>query len=331
MALRFGLVGCGAMGRGLAKSVIESVAEAEVAAAFDPYRPNMESFCAESGAAATDSLGDLLARDDVGAVVVASPNNLHREQTAAAAGAGKHVFCEKPMALSVADCDAMIAACETAGVKLMVGHSMRLHPLPRKLLEIARSGDIGAPLFGFASYFFDGFGQRDSGIWHLDRAGSGGLFFHMAIHHIDLFLTIFGPARRVQYSGGRYGQQVRDFHDVGSGLIEFDSGATATLTASSICPVPWREMVVLFSGGFVRLDNPWSYLEYGPDDQHMTRLEPKDLPGPDALAAELTSFTRWILHDELPVFSGRDGRAAVAVAEALTLAEGTGKAVEVQR
>jgi len=327
--LRFGLVGCGGRGRGLAKAVQEKIAEAEVSAAFDPFAPNLEKFCADSGAAAAESLESLLARRDVDAVILASPNHMHREQTLAAAAAGKHVFCEKPMALTVADCDEMIAACDAAGVKLMVGHSMRLYPLPKKLLSIAASGELGRPLFGFASYFFTGFGQRDSGIWHLDRANSGGLFFHMAIHHIDLFLTIFGPARRVQYAGGRYGSQVHDFHDIGTTTVEFAAGTTGVLTAASISPVQWRELTVLFSEGFVRLDNPWSYLEFGPDEKHLTRLEPKDLPGPDANEAELRSFARWALYDEPPVFTGREGRAAIAVAEAARRAEESGAAAEI--
>jgi predicted dehydrogenase len=331
MGLGLGLIGCGSMGRDLGKAAKEKVADAKLTAAFDPYRPSVEAFCAESGAAPAQSLDELLGRDDIDAVIIASPNSLHREQTVAAAQAGKHVFCEKPMALSVADCDAMIAACDAAGTKLMVGHSMRLYPLPRKLLEIAKSGEMGAPLFGFASYFFDGFRQRDSGIWHLDRAGSGGLFFHMAIHHIDLFLTIFGAADQVQYMGGRHGQQVHDFDDIGSALIGFGTGATGVLAASSLAPVPWREIVILFSGGFARLDNPWGHLEYGAEEASMTRVEPKDVPGPGAVEAELASFARWVLYDEPPFFTGRDGRAAVAIAEALTRAEETRKVVPVQK
>lgn len=329
MALGFGLIGCGAMGRDLGMALKEQVAEAEVVAAFDPFAPNLERLCADLGAAPASSLEQLLGRDDVQAVIVASPNHLHCEHTLAAAKAGKHVFCEKPMALSVADCDRMMAACDGAGVKLMVGHSMRLYPLPRKLLEMAAKGELGQPRFGFASYFFSGFKGRESGAWHIARERSGGLFFHMAIHHIDLFLAIFGPARRVQYAGGHHGAQVRDFDDVASILIEFASGATAVLTASSLSPVPWRELVFLFSGGLARMDSPWTYLEFGPDEQHLIRVEPKEVPGPGAVEAELRSFTRWVVYNEPPVFGAREGRAAVAVAEAAQRAEETGQAAEV--
>ncbi len=329
--LNFGLIGCGAMGRALGAAVAEHVTEAAVVAAFDPYRPNVESFCAESGAKAADSLEELLARADVHAVMVASPSNLHREQTIAAAEAGKHVFCEKPMALSLADCDGMIAACQAAGVKLMVGHSMRLYPLTRRLVELARGGELGTPLYAFGAYFFSRFKDRPSGIWHLERSGSGGLLFHMGIHHIDLLQAAFGPAERVQYLGGKYGEQVHDFHDVCSLLIRFRAGATATLVSSGISPVNWREMTFLFSNGFARLDSPWSYLEYGPEEAHLVRVEPDDLPGPEAVTLELTSFTRWALYDEAPVFTAGEGRAAVAVAEAAQQSEESGGWAEVAR
>jgi predicted dehydrogenase len=330
MTLGFGLVGCGGMGRELGLAVTEHVAEARVVAAFDPYRPNLERFCQEAGAAPAATLEELLSRADVQAVIIASPNDAHCGQTLAAAAAGKHVFCEKPMALSVADCDRMIEACDRAGLKLMVGHSMRLYPLPRRLLEVARSGELGTPLYGFASYLFSGFKDRDSGIWHLDRDRSGGLFFHMAIHHIDLFLAIFGRAARVGYAGARYGRQVRDFDDIGTVTVEFESGGTGVLSTSSISPVSWREIVLLFSDGFARMDNPWGGLQYGADEQHLTKVEPGDLLGPGAVEAELRSFARWVLHDEPPVFTGAEGRAAVAVAEAAQRAKETGSAITVE-
>ncbi|MFB3881343.1 MAG: Gfo/Idh/MocA family protein [Armatimonadota bacterium] len=330
MSLGFGLIGCGVMGRELADG-LRSVPDSRLVAAFDTYAPSMERFCSDFGARPAASVQALLDDDGVGAVIVASPNHLHRDQTLAAAAAGKHVFCEKPMALSVADCDEMISACDRAGVKLMVGHSMRLYPLPKRVLELAASGELGIPRFAFASYFFSGFRERDSGSWHLDRANSGGLFFHMGIHHIDLLNAVFGQARRVQYAGGRYGQQVHDFDDVASIAIEYESGATALLTSSSVCPVNWREFAFLFERGFARLDSPHTYLEYGPAEGQMTRVEPKDLPEESAVATELGSFTRWVLYDEPPVFTAKEGRAAVAVAEAAQRAKETGGPADVKR
>jgi len=234
MTLGCGLIGAGVMGRELAEALGAGVAEARVVAAYDPHAPALASLRDTFGPEAAGSLQELLARPDIQAVIVATPNHLHCEQTIAAAEAGKHVFCEKPMALSTKDCDRMIAACERAGVKLMVGQSARLQPLARRLLEVARRGELGKPLFGLATYLFTGFRERDSGVWHVAQSSSGGLLFHMAIHQIDLFHALFGPTRRLQYAGGRYGRQVRDFDDVATILLDFASGATGVISASSI-------------------------------------------------------------------------------------------------
>ena len=314
--LGLGLIGCGRMGRALAAVIREHVPDAPMVAGCDPFPGSREEFTRELGAPATNSLEELLAREDIGAVLVASPNDLHCSQTVAAAEAGKHVFCEKPMALSVADCDRMIAACGAAKAKLMVGHNTRLQPLCRRLREVAESGELGEPLYGYANYLFDGFKRRDSGAWHLDRRHSGGVLFHMGIHQIDLFHAIFGPTRRVQYAGGRYGTQVHDFDDVATILMEFHSGATAVISVSALAAAPTRDMHFLFSRGYAVLDSPYTWLEYAAHGQEATRVEAQSLPYPDSTELELSSFVGWVLRNEPPVLTAAEGRAAVAVAEA---------------
>ncbi len=334
--LGIGLIGCGRMGRALAQVIRDQVPGAAMVAGYDPFPGSREAFAREIGAPAVDSLEELLGRDDVGAVLIASPNHLHREQTEAAAAAGKHVFCEKPMALSVADCDRMIAACEQAGVRLMVGHNTRLEPLSRRLREIAESGELGAPLYGYGCYFFDGFKERESGVWHLDRAHSGGVLFHMGIHQIDLFHAIFGPTRRVQYAGGRYGSQVHDFDDIASILLDFapaegEPGATAVLSVAAIASSPMRRLYFLFSRGYAAMDSPWGHLEYAAEGGEPVRVEAESLPYPASTQLELTNFVAWILRDETPLLTGAEGRAAVAVAEAADLAREKGTAIAVSQ
>jgi hypothetical protein len=77
---------------------------------------------------------------------------------------------------------------------------------------------------------------------------------------------------------------VHDFDDLASISIEYESGATGLLTTASISPANWREFVFLFARGLARLDSPHTYLDYGPAENHMTRLEPKDLPPANAVA-----------------------------------------------
>jgi predicted dehydrogenase len=323
--LHCGLIGAGVMGRSLAETARDHVDEMQITAVYDPHAPTRDSLSHGFHADPVSSLEQLLADSEIEAVLVASPNHLHCEQTLAAAAAEKHVFCEKPMALSTADCDTMIAACRKAGVRLMVGQSTRLSPLVRRLRAVIGDGDLGDPVFGTSTYLFPGFQQRETGIWHIERARSGGLFFHMAIHQIDCFNAVFGPARRVHYAGGNHGSQVADFHDVASVLLEFHSGATGVISAASISPVHSTDMRFICSRGFARIDTPWTYLEYGPDPESMTRISAEDLSEPDPYTLELGSFARWVLHDEAPVLAAAEGRAAVAVAEAAEEAERTGQ------
>jgi myo-inositol 2-dehydrogenase/D-chiro-inositol 1-dehydrogenase len=296
-----------------------------ITAVYDPHAPTRDSLSRDVDAKPVSSLERVLADSEVEAVLVASPNHLHCEQTLAAAAAGKHVFCEKPMALSTADCDRMVAACRDAGVRLMVGQSTRLSPLVRRLRGVIEGGDLGDPVFGISTYLFPGFRQRETGVWHVERDLSGGLFFHMAIHQIDCFNAVFGPARRVHYAGGKHGSQVADFHDVASVLVEFASGATGVISAASISPVHSTDMRFICSRGFAHIDSPWTFLEYGPDAESMTHISAGDLSEPDPYELELGSFARWVLHDEAPLLTAAEGRSAVAVAEAAQEAERTGQ------
>jgi phthalate 4,5-cis-dihydrodiol dehydrogenase len=324
MALALGMIGCGRMAHELAAVIRDAVPEAQLVAGFDPFTASREAFCATFGAEPCDLLEALLNRDDIGAILVASPNYLHAEHTIAAAATGKHVFCEKPMALAVKDCEAMIAACQAHGVKLMVGHSMRLAPPLLKLGALIASGELGRPLHGIARYWFSGFQERESGVWHVMCAQSGGLFYQMAIHQIDVFNMAFGPALRVHYAGGQYGAQVRDFNDLGTVLVEYESGATGAISACGFTSLASREMTILFRQGYAKLEGPWGRMEYGRDPDHCTVIEADQFDGPGGVERELVSFADWVQHGTPPVLTAAEGRAAVAVAEAADRARAAG-------
>ncbi len=202
---------------------------------------------------------------------------------------------------------------------------MRLHPLAQRLLALAADGELGKPVFGLATYFFPGFRPRQSRLWQVERERSGGLFFQMGIHQIDLFQAIFGRARRVQYAGGAYGRQIEDFHDVASILIEFESAATAIISVSAISKLPSTEVRVAFADGHARLDSPWTHLEYGAEPDQLTTVTAEECPGPGPYELEVRSFVRWVLYDEPPVLTAVEGRAAVAVAVAASEAARTGR------
>ena len=127
--IRFGLIGSGYINRGYAAGLhIGQVPDGELVAIAGGTRA--PALAAEFGAEAVDSVPELFARDDIDAVIIGSPHTAHLPQTAMAAAAGKHVYVEKPMAVTVAECDQMIEVCRSAGVKLSVNKVLRFRIAP---------------------------------------------------------------------------------------------------------------------------------------------------------------------------------------------------------
>jgi predicted dehydrogenase len=139
VTVRFGLIGAGAMGGIHVRAVLDARAEL-VAIAGGTRAPALAS---EHGVAAESSPDSLLRRQDIDAVIIATPHTSHMPLTQAAASAGKHVFIEKPMATQLDACDAMIDACRSGGVRLMVAHITRFMEATRVAHDLVRSGAIG--------------------------------------------------------------------------------------------------------------------------------------------------------------------------------------------
>ena len=193
--VKLGLIGAG----GIAQSHCRSIAQvdgAEIVAVSDVVRANAES-TAEKWAIADihDDYRDLVARDDLAGVVVCTPTAVHGAPTVAALEAGKHVLCEKPMALSIPDADRMIAAAESSGKVLMIGLVLRWFHEFRKLKEIVDSNAVGevrvARTTRAAGY------PRGRDDWYADRARSGGLAMDMITHDYDFLRWCFGEVDRV--------------------------------------------------------------------------------------------------------------------------------------
>ena len=133
------------------KTLVESVADGSddirfVAGATRTKTPQVEDFAKAQGFELRQSYDDLLTDDGIDAVVLATPHSMHTDQIVSASAAGKHVFCEKPFALSKADAEAAVAATQNAGVTLGLGYNRRLHPEMNKLRDQINSGDLGTIL-----------------------------------------------------------------------------------------------------------------------------------------------------------------------------------------
>lgn len=144
----------------------------------------------------------VIERDGIDAVVVSTPQYLHREITEAALLAGKHVYCEKPMALSIADCDAMIAAAKKSGKVLLVGQQMRYHVHLNRISELIAEGEIGTPQMMWLKEFRNPFPSQMT--WAFDREKSGGAIVEKSCHHFGVFNWLLDARPiRVYATGGQ--------------------------------------------------------------------------------------------------------------------------------
>src|SRR6478672_4424409 len=178
---------------------------------------------------AHDSYEALLADPDVDVVYIPLPNHLHREWTIAAARAGKHVLCEKPLALTAADAEAMVEACEREGVRLMEAFMYRLHPSWAAVRQIIASGRIGR--LQTVQSWFSYYNDDPRNIRNIAEAG-GGALLDIGCYSINLSRMLFGTEpERVEAAILRDPDMEVDV--LTSGLLVFPGGGTATFTCST--------------------------------------------------------------------------------------------------
>jgi len=170
---------------------------------------------------------DLLADPEVQAVYIASPVFCHARQIALAAEAGKHVLCEKPLARTVKEARAAVAACRRARVFLQEGYMMKFHGAHGKIRELIDQGRLGRLVYLRAQ--LSCWYPRIDGAWRQDpRKGGGGALIDMATHLYDLLEHFAGPIRRIVAATGNLVQHYRS-EDASTTLVEFASGAHGTI------------------------------------------------------------------------------------------------------
>ncbi|GMV94946.1 MAG: oxidoreductase [Candidatus Hydrogenedentota bacterium] len=208
-------------------------------AVLSSKQANADAYCekheVEKGYADLDAF---LADDTIDAIWVASANHLHAPQTIAALKAGKHVLCEKPMALNVAECEAMISAAEEADRQLGIGYHLRHHPLHQELRQEWKAGRFGSPVFFRAQLYFAH--DEPPSDWRRKRATSGGwALSDIGTHLIDLCRWFMGDVEAAQgiLSSPRWGFETDDHALV---TMRFKGGAVGVAEASTGAGGPAR-------------------------------------------------------------------------------------------
>ena len=194
----FGIIGCGMIANFHAKA-IRDIKGAELVGCYNRTAPKAEKLAGEFGGEVYTDLEAMLRREDLDVVTICSPSGAHMEPCVAAAKAGKHVIVEKPLDVTLLRCDAMIEACETAGVKLATIFPSRFHRSSQLMKQAVDEGRFGKLALGDAyvkwfrtQEYYDSGAWR--GTWELD---GGGALMNQAIHSVDLLLWLMGPATAV--------------------------------------------------------------------------------------------------------------------------------------
>jgi predicted dehydrogenase len=226
--VRFALIGAGGMGGSHAANLIASP-DTELAWVVDLDAQRAGTWADRAGGRATAEMDEALADPGVEAVLIALPTSLHRMATERAAAAGKHVFCEKPIARTVADAEAMTAACEAAGVIFQVGHVVRFYPEYARIKQILDAGTLGRIAMVRTQRRSAPVMERSP--WFADLEKNGGLIIDLMIHDIDTLRWYFGEPERVYAHGLSYTewQQTRD---IAMASLRFRNGVIAHLDAS---------------------------------------------------------------------------------------------------
>ena len=249
-ALRWGIVGCGDVAQKRVAAAIQRAEGSELAAVCRRHPEKLRKFADHFGVdVATTNAEEVLTSSEIDAVYLATPNDLHLPHTLIAAEAGKHVLVEKPMALSVDECQQMVDACERADVRLGVAYYRRFYPLVKRIEQLISDGAIGT-VMGISATTATPFtiAAGEDGYWRVEPAGGGGSFMDIGSHRLNLFRHLMGPASEVKAVGTTL---VRDYsaENAAGATMRFESGAIGNLQCFFEAPVDPDEFSVIGSTG----------------------------------------------------------------------------------
>ncbi len=318
--LGIGVLGVGAMGKRHAENIRRLVPEATLVAVADVAADQARQVAAEleieHGFA---SLEDMLERKNIDCVVIATPDKFHAQAIRAAAAAGKHILCEKPLALSLADAHAALEAVAKAGVHLQIGFMRRYDPGYAAAMKRIEAGEIGEPVV------FKSIGRDKDAppISSYQSKLNGMLFYNNTIHDFDLARWLMrDEVKEVQaYATVAIRPEVAEFGDIVAGVVNLKYGRGAIGNIESFVQAVYgydiRTEIAgskgsILIGSLQQTSVTVLTCDGGTQklaDHFLTRFD-------DAYVAEVQDFVQSMLHDRAPRVSGEDGLRALEIAVA---------------
>ncbi len=317
--LKWGLIGCGDIARRRVAPALCDLADCELVAVSRARFSEAESFAREFGARKWfEDWRELVADSEIDAVYIATPVRPHAAQTIAAAKAGKHVLCEKPMAMNPAECDEMIAACRDNGVKLGVAYYRRFYPIVERVKSILQSGEIGTPVIAQINAFewFDPPPDHPRR-WLLQREESGGgPMMDFGCHRVEVLTNLLGSIRAT--SG--FNSNVlfrREVEDTSVALFEFENRARGILSITHASREPQDTLDIFGSEGSIHvnvLNSGEARIKVG--DTERVESHPHNANTHLPLIAD---FTEAVLDNCEPTVNGATGREVARIIEEIYL------------
>ena len=277
-----------------------------------------------------DNFDSIRDNPDVDIVYVVLPNSMHAEYTIRAARAGKHVMCEKPMAVSVRECEAMIAACEAAGRKLMIGYRCHFEPFNLEAMRLARAGAAGKIRYVRSEH---GFVQNDPSRWRLKRAlAGGGSLMDMGVYSLQAARYMTGEepvAVTARESTDRSDPRFREVEDIIEWTLEFPSGAIAG--CQSMYSANQNHILLMGDAGRIELEPATRYsgnrMWTGKDGRERD-ITPPPGPGKTQFAGQLDHLSQCVLDGREPIVSGAEGLRDMRIVEAIYRSAREGRTVK---
>jgi predicted dehydrogenase len=343
--LGFAIVGCGMIARFHVRALAE-VPGARVAALISRTTDRARALAEESQLSCpvfTD-LSGALHRADVHVVIVTTPSGAHLEPAVAAAQAGKHVVVEKPLEITTERCDAIIRACDSAGVKLCTIFPSRFGDANQELKKAVEAGRFGRLTLGETTCkWWRSQAYYDEGGWKGTRTlDGGGALMNQAIHNVDLLQWLMGPVKQINGFTATLAHERIEVEDTAVACLRFANGALGVIQATtSVHPGLPRTIAVHGDHGTVLIEQDdvlrW---DFQPETEHdrSIRLRFAQKTGASGgssnpaishqgHARQLADFARVIRGGGQPLVDGREGRKAVAIIQGIYEAAATGRRV----
>ncbi|MFK7693991.1 Gfo/Idh/MocA family protein [Paenibacillus sp. HJGM_3] len=312
--VRFAVVGCGGISFSHFKGIADAE-EAELAAVCDVSPERAAEYAAKHGARAYTSYAELLAQPDVDVVCLCTPSGMHAEQTIEAARAGKHVVCEKPLAIRLEDIDRMIDACQRHNVKLATIFPRRMSPASRFVKQLLDDGRLGrlSLCSGYVKFYrdqayYDSAGWR--GTWAMD---GGGAMMNQGIHTIDLLQWFAGPVALLK---GFARNVLRDIEveDTAVTALQFKSGALGSIEATTTAYRQPDHRIVLHGdkGTIVLTGDEITQLDIAGEKVAIPEFPPFQVV-PDGHGVQIRDMAQAILEGRSPIVTGEDGRHSLEI------------------